>query len=1013
MIKTTYTDYIDNEKEHLAKYITSSEKNLNDFASFLSEIYNSGLLFHKTINKKLLSFFDISKISDVTTKIDQNMKFFYQTSLLFLNTISASLEKLNLIILTPLKEFQKNYENENKKIQKEIDKICEKFKKEKQKLIAYQKRYYLSAYNYNENKKESYTRKLNDEFKEQDQQNLNLINSKYINDKQLYKYQLDNANYMYESLNQSYSEYYKNFELNEGGKLEFLNNIFYMYSNNVHDLSKALNEYSTQISSKFSGWKLEDDKKIIKNDFNYIIRSTNTPNKRFNSDTFLEYNNTNIEYVNNFYDKLDHKKLSKLGGLYFISKDNDDTISTSPDILTEEYQNNIMNKFFENLDSQNEVEINIITAINELIISDKNFPITFIKKYLKRHKESYVRMLNEKNINYFSNILVTLLLTNNLDKNNKDNLSLSIIYIGQKIYYILPKTDHQKIFICGLCNNIPLFKSENFWNDIIILKLKSKLESTVKDIEIELQKLKEPRKRGSLIRFNTNLLLRYNTPAPSKNNGGIFFDDMNANTQYNSSQRNLKKKKNKDSSGTNLNYQFANLISYENKFSEFTPELKKKFINKSVEIFNSVILEFIPAFINFNFGVNNSIVFLVNICNFYSVSNEYINLYSIYLNNCSYSIKQFTKNTHYDLKNKIEDIKINFKESQLQKNKNINNSISANKETLNNKEIMIIIKNVSHFLTNEEKINIFRLNKKLNSKINKKIYGEMLNFTDKKLGIMQNLKMHISIWKILLKYEEIKKNYPYQENLEKAQKITYDPCGNSDFCIIDLDCLRTMFINELETNRKKLNNILKTTVLLNPDSNYCQGMNFVGAFILKICEDEEESFYLLMGLYKNSPYRNLFINDLKDLKLYFNIFDRLLFIFIPTLYSLFNTNKILPNYYLSSWFITLFTGLVNSDLNLGSFVKIFDNFIISGWKSIFNVSMEILRDNEEILMKMKNETLVHYLTSKLGNEFLFSNEIHHSLIEKRSKNKISRELLHNIENQLNQMELMNSNKDKQ
>ena len=190
-------------------------------------------------------------------------------------------------------------------------------------------------------------------------------------------------------------------------------------------------------------------------------------------------------------------------------------------------------------------------------------------------------------------------------------------------------------------------------------------------------------------------------------------------------------------------------------------------------------------------------------------------------------------------------------------------------------------------------------------------------------------------------------------------------------------------------------------------------MNCVGAFILKICEDEEESFYLLMGLYKNSPYRNLFINDLKDLKLYFNIFDRLLFIFIPTLYSLFNTNKILPNYYLSSWFITLFTGLVNSDLNLGSFVKIFDNFIISGWKSIFNVSMEILRDNEEILMKMKNETLVHYLTSKLGNEFLFSNEIHHSLIEIRSKNKISRELLHNIENQLNQMELMNSNKDKQ
>ena len=38
--------------------------------------------------------------------------------------------------------------------------------------------------------------------------------------------------------------------------------------------------------------------------------------------------------------------------------------------------------------------------------------------------------------------------------------------------------------------------------------------------------------------------------------------------------------------------------------------------------------------------------------------------------------------------------------------------------------------------------------------------------------------------------------------------------------------------------------------MLSEKGCYCQGMNFVGAFILKISEDEEESFYLIMGLFK-------------------------------------------------------------------------------------------------------------------------------------------------------------------
>ena len=36
------------------------------------------------------------------------------------------------------------------------------------------------------------------------------------------------------------------------------------------------------------------------------------------------------------------------------------------------------------------------------------------------------------------------------------------------------------------------------------------------------------------------------------------------------------------------------------------------------------------------------------------MSNDLINYYAVYLNNCSYSVKQYSKNSFYDLKNKIE-----------------------------------------------------------------------------------------------------------------------------------------------------------------------------------------------------------------------------------------------------------------------------------------------------------------------------------------------------------------------
>ena len=192
-----YNDYIDSEKERLDKYISTSEKDLQDLTNFFSEFYTSGVSFYKSINKKLSTIFDITKVSEVTTKIDQNIKFFYQTSQLFINSIQVFLDKLSLNLITPLKEFKLNYEKENASIKNNLDKISNYFKTIKQKVIFSQKNFYAQEQNFLKIKQENNLKKNLNNFKDRDQDALFSAKSKAMNEKEIYKYQINSANIFY------------------------------------------------------------------------------------------------------------------------------------------------------------------------------------------------------------------------------------------------------------------------------------------------------------------------------------------------------------------------------------------------------------------------------------------------------------------------------------------------------------------------------------------------------------------------------------------------------------------------------------------------------------------------------------------------------------------------------------------------------------------------------------------------------------------------------------------------
>ena len=1021
-----YNDFVDNEKERLNKYISSSEKDLQDLTNFLSEFFSSGVSFYKSMNKKLSNLFDVNKVSDVTTKIDQNIKFFYQTSQLFISYIKVFLDKLSLTLITPLKEFKLNYEKKNIEIKKNFEKISNDFKSFKQKLITSQQKFYVKEQNYLKIKSEMNLKKLKNKFTDRDQDNLYTAKSKAMNEKEIYKYQVLSANIFYQNLDLTYKKNYKNFEINEENKFVFLNDLFGMYSNNMKDLSMYISEYCGQINSKFDGWKLDDDKKIIQDEFNcmgrYIVnnndKKNNKGNERFNKESFKVYNNINIKYVNDYFEILENNKKgffsinkAKIFGYIVESQDNkeDSTNYKTYDIQSNDYQKKIMKLFFDSLDSQNELTSDIISSIIELIINDKKFPQYFFKDYYVTHNTQYIRMLNEKNLEHFGNILTTIMLLNDLDNNDFLNLIANIIHFGERIYYLIPNAENKKLFLCGFLNKIPLFKCIYFWESVIRYKLVNHLEKLANEMDEKLELMDKVNKK-----HNHNID-DYSNNSNYYDIGMNIYEELNTTDEsldINKNHKKNMKNKMKDNKTNDPNL-FISIINYEANYEDLTTKLKNEYIKKAHQIFNSIILEYISSFVNYNFGLNNSLELLVKICNQFSMSNDIINYYAVYLNNCSYSVKQYSKNSFYDLKNKIDDIRVDLKYNSLKKKNEYNDlyiKLEQEKRIFNDTEKMIIIKKVSRFLPDKDKINILKLNKKFSSKLNKKIYKEILNRKDIEKGIIQNKQMHINVWKILLKYNKIKRDYPYFPNLEKVKKIKYDMNGKNDFCIIDLDSQRTLFEenNKLEQKRKILNNILKTCAMLNEEGCYCQGMNFVGAFIIKITEDEEESFYFLMGLFKYTDYRSIFKKDLSKLKLYFSIFDVVLKLYIPTLESYFEENKVKSNYYLSAWFIALFTSLVKHGKKLDAFLKIFDLFLIDGWKAIFNISMDILRKNEEILLTMKNEGLLHYLTSALGNDFVLNKENYGYLLDnnvnKRLVLRISGKLMHNIENEINQTE---------
>ena len=215
-----------------------------------------------------------------------------------------------------------------------------------------------------------------------------------------------------------------------------------------------------------------------------------------------------------------------------------------------------------------------------------------------------------------------------------------------------------------------------------------------------------------------------------------------------------------------------------------------------------------------------------------------------------------------------------------------------------------------------------------------------------------------------------------------------------------------------QKHREIISNILYAITQTNGTIKYCQGMNFITDSLYEIY-GEEEAFYIFLSFFKNTEYSLIFAKDLKKLKIFFYVFNRIIQLLEPELSSYLTSHNVTVNTFTPPWFITLFTTshqyLRDEKDNLNLIVRILDNFILSGWKGVMTVSIALLHNFEDTLMNKKYEAMMEFLINDILKSDFFEEKNKEKLEGYFESIKIKKNLIKNIEFEFAQNEKINEN----
>ena len=195
--------------------------------------------------------------------------------------------------------------------------------------------------------------------------------------------------------------------------------------------------------------------------------------------------------------------------------------------------------------------------------------------------------------------------------------------------------------------------------------------------------------------------------------------------------------------------------------------------------------------------------------------------------------------------------------------------------------------------------------------------------------------------------------------------------------------------------------ILRCFAYSNNNINYYQGMNLLTLFLFELTKNEEETFIIINNLFCVTQFGDIIENDFKKLKIFYYIIEKLTYLYLPRIYSHFKDNQIKMIYFISPYFLTLFTNIYSylPDNELGFLLYVWDNFIIKGWKSIFEIILTIFKYLENIILSLKDDEILTFLMN-LPKHDIFLDKNLEEFCETKKLFKLNNELINLLEQEI-------------
>ena len=606
--------------------------------------------------------------------------------------------------------------------------------------------------------------------------------------------------------------------------------------------------------------------------------------------------------------------------------------------------------FFLLLKSQTNIDKNLLKDINDLFQKNK-FNFEFYILFLRTFKRTLSTKLNSENDFYdslfimksFSNLVCLTNIMNNIIETIKEYLILKENRNAFLIFEAIVKFGENCVFnntyMCSLLSKNKIFQNIIIWKNSIFNAIISQINILIKE-------------------YDQNK-----------------YDINKAN--YENKSKNL--------------LEISGLNKYIYNYNKFSED-KIKFINHKLlnEITYNTVKIYLDHFGNFNFILDNpsdinEIIFSDLHIDNQAMINFFIKYYSVAIHSIK---KDKSENKDKKTKEKILLIK-NRKDDIIQQKYNCN--------YISNESKYIIIKYVSKFLTPKENINLLHLNKNL--LLNPIIYKNILRPKKNKKEI--SIPNRLQIWKACLKYKTYSTVFNYSQLISEINKKEAIESNKNIMEQIMKDLKRTHCKNKESLG--PIFNILRCLAYSNDNVNYYQGLNLICLFLYELTFNEEETFTLINNLHCFTPFGDVIENKFQKIDLYCDIIEKLIYLFLPRIFSLFKQNQIRVIYFINSYLFTLFTNVYSSlpENNMKFMFYVWDNFLTQGWNSIFEIILTIFKCLEKHLLTLNNEDVLGFLGNNMWKNEIFYDANFEQFLETKKKFKIDFGLIKLISEEIN------------